>query len=40
LDDNLSPNDKWANFNLPATGQPGTTSVSESLTPVASSFSG
>ncbi len=37
---NLSPNDTWANFNLPAAGQPGTTNVSESLTPVASSFSG
>ncbi len=37
---NLSPNDKWENFNLPAAGQPGTTNVTESLTPVASSFSG
>ncbi len=37
---NLSPNDKWTNFNLPAAGQPGGSSAVEALTPVAGSFSG
>ena len=37
---NLSPNDSWANFNLPVAGQPGSTVVSENLSPVAGSFSG
>lgn len=37
---NLSPNDKWVNFNLPAAGQPGGTLAVESLNSVPGSFSG